>query len=209
MFKQSLVFAGIYSLALFQSAAAANDNWTVDPAHSDAHFSIRHMMISNVNGDFGKISGSASYDGVHLDKASVAATIPVDSIDTREAKRDDHLKSPDFFDAVKYPTISFKSKRIETVADDQFQMIGDLTIHGITKEIALKGPLPSKPVKDPRGKIRIGATASTQINRKDFGLTFEKTLDNGGALVGDDVTVTLNVELVNTSPAPNSKLGSL
>lgn len=209
MFKQSLAFAGACSLILFQSATAADDNWTVDPVHSDAHFSIRHMMISNVGGDFGKITGTAYYDGSNLEKASVEATIPVTGIDTREPMRDDHLKGPEFFDAVKYPTISFKSKKIEILANEEFKMTGDLTIHGVTKEVALKGPLPSKPIKDPHGKTRIGATASTKINRKDFGLTFEKTLDNGGALVGDDVAVTLNVELVQTTPAPHSKLGSL
>jgi polyisoprenoid-binding protein YceI len=209
MYKKSLVFAGVCSLFLFQTAQAADENWIVDPVHSDAHFSIRHMMISNVSGDFAKISGTARYDGVNLNKASVIATIPVESIDTRESRRDDHLKSPEFFDLAKYPTISFQSKKIETLPNGEFQMTGDLTLHGITKEVALKGPLPSKPIKDPYGKTRIGATASTQINRKDFGLTFDKTLDNGGAVVGDDVAVTLNVELVNATPAPQRKLGAL
>jgi polyisoprenoid-binding protein YceI len=209
MLKQSLTALSVCALALIQSAQCADDNWTVDPAHSEAHFSIRHMMISNVTGDFGQISGTVQFDGTHLDKSSVAATIPVAGINTREPKRDDHLKSPEFFDLAKYPTMSFKSKKIETLPNDEFQIIGDLTIHGVTKEVALKGPLPSKPIKDPRGKTRIGATASTQINRKDFGLSFEKTLDNGGALLGDDVLVTVNVELISTDSAPQRKVGSL
>jgi polyisoprenoid-binding protein YceI len=207
--KQSLPVIAVSALALFQSAQCADDNWTVDPMHSGVHFSIRHMMISNVTGDFGQISGTAQYDGSHLDKSSVAATIPIAAIDTREPKRDDHLKGPDFFDLAKYPNMSFKSKKIETLPNDQFEIIGDLTIHGVTKEIALKGPLPSKPIKDPSGKTRVGATASTQINRKDFGLSFDKTLDNGGALVGDDVMITVNVELVNNSSASQRKVGSL
>src|SRR5262249_39117708 len=142
---------------------------TIDPAHSEAQFSIRHMMISNVSGDFGKVSGTANYDGANLNKASVEATIPVANINTRETQRDDHLKSAEFFDAEKYPNITFKSKKIEKLSSEEFKMTGELTMHGVTKQVVLKGEGPTKPIKDPGGKTRIGASATATINRKDFG----------------------------------------
>jgi len=158
-------------------------------------------MISNVSGNFGKISGSAQYDGNHLNKAYIEAAIPVANINTHEPKRDQHLKSPDFFDVEKYPTIKFKSKKIETLADGQFKMTGDLTMHGVTKEVVLTGDAPTEPIKDPSGKLRVGASATTKLNRKDFGISYNQMLDNGGAMVGDNVAVTIDVELVQ---APGS-----
>lgn len=197
MSKRMLLVVSAIGITAFQPSFAAENEWKIDPAHSDARFSVKHMMVSNVAGDFGKITGSAQYDGIHLDKAQVEATIPVADINTREAKRDAHLKSPEFFDVDKYPTIGFKSKQIEETSPGEFKMTGDLTIHGVTKEVVLTGTGLTKPIKDPQGKLRMGASATTKIDRKDFGINYNKTLDNGGVMVGDDVSVTIDVELVS------------
>jgi polyisoprenoid-binding protein YceI len=199
MFKGILLFLGIAGIAACQPSFALDGEWKIDPAHSDARFSVKHMMVSNVSGDFGKITGKAKYDGVHLDKATVEATIPVADINTREPKRDEHLKSPEFFDVEKFPTMSFKSTKIEELPGGEFKMTGDLTIHGITKEVVLTGEAPTKPIKDPHGSMRIGASATTKINRKDFGINYNKALDNGGVMVGDDVRITIDVELLSAS----------
>jgi polyisoprenoid-binding protein YceI len=195
MLKRTALLASLAYFA-FSPAVMADDKWAIDSAHSDAHFSVKHLMISNVQGDFGHISGIADYDGEHFGKASVEATIPVADINTREEKRDGHLKGPDFFDMAKYPNMTFKSKKITSEPGGDFKMTGDLTLHGVTKEVVLTGKLSGKPIKDPFGKTRLGAEASTKINRKDFGLTWQKTLDNGGVMIGDDVSVTLDIELI-------------
>jgi polyisoprenoid-binding protein YceI len=198
MFKRTVALVSVTSFIFagqVLAATGAADKWAIDSAHSDAHFSIKHLMVSNVQGDFGKITGNATYDGEHFNKASVEATIPISDISTREAKRDDHLKSPDFFDLAKYPTMTFKSKEI-SVKGDEFSMKGDLTLHGVTKEVVLTGKVPDKAIKDPFGKTRIGATATTTLNRKDFGVSWNKNLDSGGVMLGEDVKVTIDVELV-------------
>jgi polyisoprenoid-binding protein YceI len=201
MFKGLFLWGSIVGVMLWQPSIAADSSWTIDPAHSSAQFSIRHMMISNVTGDFGRVSGSANYDGTNIDKASVDATIPVANINTREPQRDQHLKSPDFFDIEKYPTITFKSTKIESAGNGQFKMTGDLTMHGVTKTVVLEGEGPTPEIKDTRGKIRIGASATTSLKRKDYGINYNQVLDNGGAMVGDDVKVTINLELVK-GPGP-------
>lgn len=188
-------FIMLSTLSLAPAISAQAGDWSIDPAHSNAHFTVRHMMVSNVSGDFGKISGQVNYDGKHLDKAAVEAVIDATTIDTREPKRDAHLKGPDFLDVGKFPTMSFKSKRIVVLPDGRFKLIGDLTLHGVTKEVVLTADAPASPVKDPFGKIRMGASATTKINRKDFGISFNMPMDNGGVVVGDDVAVTLDVEL--------------
>jgi polyisoprenoid-binding protein YceI len=198
MLKRTALLGSLAYFAL-SPAVMADDKWAIDPAHSDAHFSVKHLMISNVQGDFGHISGTANFDGEHFGKASVEATIPIADINTREPKRDEHLKSPEFFDVQKYPSMTFKSKKITSAPGGDFKMVGDLTLHGVTKEVVLTGKLSGKPIKDPFGKIRIGAEASTKINRKDFGISFQQALDNGGAMIGDDVAVTLDVELIKQS----------
>jgi polyisoprenoid-binding protein YceI len=175
--------------------ALANDSWTIDPMHSVASFSVRHMMISNVKGRFGKMQGSASYNGSDLKDARVNATIDVSSVDTGEPKRDGHLKSPDFFDVSKFPAITFSSKAvIPTKAG--FDIKGDLSMHGVTKPVVLHAEKLSPQVKDPYGNIRIGTSAITKINRKDFGVSFNQQMDNGGALVGDDVDIALDIEMI-------------
>ncbi len=196
MFRKAFLATAAIAL-LTVPAQAETDEWSVDSTHSAAHFSIKHMMISNVSGAFGKVSGTVKYDGKNLAKATIDATIDVNSIDTRDEHRDGHLKSPDFFDAAKFPNITFKSTKIETGKDplkDPFKIHGDLTIHGVTKSVVLNAE-PLSPVVKAQGGLHVGTSATTKINRKDYGLNFNKTLDNGGAMVGDDVNVTLDVEL--------------
>ncbi|WII71396.1 YceI family protein [Bdellovibrio sp. 22V] len=167
--------------------------WNIDTAHSSANFSIKHMMIAKVHGGFEKLSGVLQYDPADVTKSSIEATIDASSINTREPQRDTHLKSADFFDVEKYPTIQFKSKKVEKDGDD-LKVTGDLTIHGVTKEVALQVEGPSEEMKDPYGNIKIGISATTKIKRKDFGLSWNAALEAGGVLVGDDVTISLDVQ---------------
>jgi polyisoprenoid-binding protein YceI len=169
--------------------------WKIDPAHSHAQFSVRHLMISNVKGEFTEISGQVQFGPERPQNLVAEAQIDVNTINTREPDRDKHLKSPDFFDAGNFPAIIFKSKRAEK-GSDGLKLTGDLTIRGATREVTLDVEGPTLPVKDPWGNTRVGAAASTKINRKDFGLTWNQALETGGVLVGDDVKITLDVELV-------------
>jgi len=180
------------------SAAQAASNWEIDPAHTSAHFAVKHLMVSTVRGTMGAITGTAVLDAADITKSSVQATIDVAGIDTREPKRDAHLKGPDFFDVAKFPTITFKSKTVKPVAADKFTITGDLTIRGVTKEVTLDVDGTPTPLNDPFGKVRIGGSARTRINRQDFGVNFSKTMDNGGLVVGNDVDVTIDIELVKT-----------
>jgi polyisoprenoid-binding protein YceI len=174
--------------------------WQIDPAHSAAHFSVRHLMISNVRGEFTKLSGSALINPGDPAKSAVEVTIESASINTREPQRDEHLRSPDFFDVANFPTLTFRSKRIEAHGADNFKLTGDLTIHGVTKEVTfdLEGPTPS--VKDPWGNIRAGITASAKINRKDYGLVWNTITEAGGLTVGDEVKITIEAELIQQGP---------
>ncbi|MGE5326741.1 MAG: YceI family protein [Deltaproteobacteria bacterium] len=175
--------------------------WEIDPAHSSAQFSVRHMMIANVKGEFSKVTGRVEFDGENIERAFVDAIVDVNSISTRESARDAHLKSADFFDAEKFPAMTFKSKRIGKSTNGNLKLVGELTIRGTTREVtlALEGPTP--PMKDPWGNVRRGASASGKINRKDFGLTWNAALETGGVLVGDEVSITLDVELIQ-KPTP-------
>ena len=185
----------ILTLALATLATPAlAATWTLDPAHSSVQFSVRHMMVSNVRGEFGKVGGTVTGDESKPTEAVITATIDAASINTREAKRDEHLKSADFLDVAKFPTMTFKSKQIEAAGPGTFKVTGDLTLHGVTKEVVLDVSDVTPPVKDPFGKKRAGATASTKINRKDFGVSWGKAMDNGGVVVGDDVAITIDVE---------------
>ncbi len=170
--------------------------WDVDPAHSHAQFKVRHLMISNVKGEFTKLTGSAKIDSADITRSSVEASIDAASISTRDAQRDGHLKSPDFFDVEKYPTISFRSTKISRTADGAIEAAGDLTIHGVTKQIVFEVDGPTPETKDPLGNTRIGVEATTTIDRKDFGLTWNSTLETGGVMVGDKVTITVDVEFL-------------
>jgi polyisoprenoid-binding protein YceI len=169
--------------------------WTIDPSHSNAEFSVRHLMITNVKGRFGKLSGTVDYDPAHPELTKLEATLDATSIDTRDDKRDAHLRSPDFFDVEKYPTLTFRSKEI-TKSDDGFTALGELTMHGVTKDVVLEIEGPSEPTKDPWGNTRIGASATAKINRKDWGLNWNAALEAGGVLVGDTVKIALEISLV-------------
>lgn len=172
-----------------------SNTYQIDPSHSSANFSIKHMMIAKVHGGFEKLSGTFVYDAENPSKSNVDVTIDVASINTREAQRDTHLKSADFFDVEKYPTITFKSTRIEKNGGD-LKIVGNLTIHGVTNAVTLDVEGPSEELKDPWGNAKIGASATTKISRKDFGLTWNATLEAGGLLVGDEVSISIDVQFV-------------
>ncbi|MGZ3724591.1 MAG: YceI family protein [Pseudobdellovibrio sp.] len=169
------------------------NTYQIDPSHSTAAFSIKHMMIAKVHGGFEKMSGKLNYDPQNPTKSSIEVAIEAASINTRETQRDAHLKSADFFDVEKYPQITFKSKQVE-VAGEQLKVVGDLTIHGVTKQVTLDMETPSEEVKDPWGNTKMGVSGTTKIKRKDFGLTWNAALEAGGVLVGDDVNITLEVQ---------------
>jgi polyisoprenoid-binding protein YceI len=180
------------TLAIATPALAAT--WTLDPAHSSAQFSVRHMMVSNVRGEFGKVTGTVQGDETKPTEAVIAATIDAASINTREPKRDEHLRSADFLDVAAHPRISFASRKIEPAGNGKFKVTGDLTLHGVAREVVLDVSDLTPPVTDPSGKTRAGATATTKINRKDFGINWSKAMDNGGVVVGDEVAITIDVE---------------
>jgi polyisoprenoid-binding protein YceI len=188
-------FAAFIILTLSTTALGDPSIWEIDSTHSSAQFAVRHLMVSTVRGGFGKVSGTVTLEESDPTKSAIEATIDTTSIDTRIAKRDDHLKSPDFFDVAKYPTITFKSKKIEAVGEGKFKVTGDLTMRGVTKEVVLDVEGTTKGVKDPMGKVRIGGGATTKLNRKDFGLAYNRALETGGVLIGEEVDVTIDVEL--------------
>lgn len=169
--------------------------YQIDPSHSSATFSIKHMMIAKVHGGFEKMSGKLSYDLSQPEKSTIEVAIEAASINTREAQRDAHLKSADFFDVEKYPQILFKSVKVEKSGDD-LKVVGDLTIHGVTKQVTLEMERPSDELKDPWGNTKMAVSGTTKIKRKDFGLTWNAALEAGGVLVGDDVNITLDVQFV-------------
>jgi len=159
------------------------------------------MMVSNVRGQFGKFSGHVEGDETKPADARIEATIQTASIDTANEKRDEHLRSPDFLDAAKFPTIIFKSKRIEKTGDAKWKVTGDLTLHGVTKEVVLDLSDVTPPIKDPMGNLRAGAEARTTINRQDFGISFNKTLDGGGVMVGNEISISIDVEVTRKGGA--------
>ncbi|MFA5807818.1 MAG: YceI family protein [bacterium] len=169
--------------------------WEFDPEHTGVQFKVRHLMVSSVRGEFEKVSGKIVYDEADVTKSSADITIDTASITTRVAKRDEHLRSPDFLDVVKYPGIAFKSKRVEKAGNGTLKMTGDLTIRGVTKEVVLTVEGPTPAIKDPWGNRRVGGQATAKINRKDFGLVWNKALETGGVVVGDEVEITIDVEI--------------
>ena len=194
------MYRTLYTLVvamLLTVSAAAQDAWQLDPPHSSAQFSVRHLGVSTVRGAFTKVSGSVVYDPANLNKSSIQAAIEAASVDTRVEMRDNDLRSPRFLDAQKFPTITFQSKKVEAAGADKLKVTGDLTIHGVTKEVVLDVDGPTPAIKDPMGKdrLRAGASATTKINRNDFGIT-----SLPGA-IGDDITITLDIEMIK--PATN------
>jgi polyisoprenoid-binding protein YceI len=198
MFRAFAVAAGLFVAA---ASSVQAQTWTIDTSHSGAHFAVRHMMVSTVRGDLGKITGTVNFDPARPAAGSIEATIDVTGIDTREPGRDKHLKSADFFDVEKFPTITFKSKRAEGINGNKFLLVGDLTIRGVTKEVVLQVEALRPQIKDQRGNARTGTAAMTKLNRQDFGITWSRTLDGGGLVVSDEVSVTIDVELIAAAPA--------
>jgi polyisoprenoid-binding protein YceI len=174
----------------------ATTTWKLDPAHSTAEFKVKHMMISNVKGSFSGLSGALTEHKADSTLSTVEASIPVATVNTGDAQRDGHLKSGDFFDAEKFPTMTFKSTVVKPTGKGEYAVTGDLTVHGVTKPVTFTVEGPSAPAKDPWGNMRIGLSATTKINRKDFGLTWNSALEAGGLLVGEDVTLALEVEFI-------------
>jgi polyisoprenoid-binding protein YceI len=178
---------------------ASTSTWNIDPAHSVAEFKVKHMMISNVKGNFSKIAGALTFDESSLANSHVEATIDAATIETRDANRDAHLKTAEFLDTEKYPTMSFKSTSIGIVKDGELAVAGDLTLHGVTLPVTFSVEGPTPPAKDPWGNTRIAVSATAKISRKDFGLTWNSTLETGGILIGDEVTLTLEVQFVKAA----------
>ncbi len=176
--------------------AASADTWQIDPAHTTVGFTVRHMTISSVRGQFDKVAGTITAKDNDPASAVIEATIDTASIDTRSADRDSDLKSPNFLDVTKYPAMTFKSKKIEAAGPGKWNVVGDLTLHGVTKEVTLAVEATDAPIKDPWGNTRAGASATTTISRKDFGLTWNKMIEAGGAVIGDAVSVEIDVEAV-------------
>jgi len=170
--------------------------WNIDPAHSVAEFKVKHMMIANVKGHFSKITGVLTRDESNVANSSVEVSIEAASIETRDAQRDAHLKSADFFHVEEHPFLTFKSGGIKKVHDGELSVEGDITIHGVTRKVTFDVEGPTPPAKDPWGNTRIAVSANTKISRKDFGLTWNAALETGGILVGDEVTINLDVEFV-------------
>ena len=189
-----LPLAAMLVLALNTQTWAAT--WKIDSAHSSAQFQVTHMMISKVNGSYSEVAGQVVLDGEDVSSATVEATIPASTIYTGAARRDTHLKSPDFFDVEKYPTLTFKSTKVTKAGDGSLKVAGQLTMHGVTKAVVLDVQPPSPAIKGPKGESHIGLAAATTLQRKDFGISWNKTLDSGGVMISEDVKVTLNLELV-------------
>jgi len=183
-------------IALALPAFAFASTWTIDPDHSNIGFKVRHLMVSNVKGSFDKHTGTVEINDKDITKSKVEVSIDTNSINTNVQKRDDHLRSADFFNVAKFPTMTFVSKKIAQAGKDKLKVTGDLTLHGVTKEVVLDVEGPSKESKDPWGSLRKGATATTKINRKDFGLVWNKALETGGFAVGDEITITLEIEMI-------------
>jgi polyisoprenoid-binding protein YceI len=170
--------------------------YTIDPAHSSAQFTIRHMMITNVRGSFSGVTGTITYDPANPSEFSLDATIDATTLNTMDPNRDAHVKGADFLDVAQYPTITFKSDKVEVTGEAEHKVHGALTIHGVTKEVVLTVDGPSEEAKDPWGNLRVGASAETKIKRSDFGLTWSAALETGGVLLGDDLKIALDVSLI-------------
>jgi polyisoprenoid-binding protein YceI len=189
-----MIFAAAV-LCLIAPGLLHADPWQLDPDHTGVHFKVRHLMVSSIRGEFEKVTGKIVYNEADVTKSTADITIDTASISTRLAKRDEHLRSPDFLDVSKYPAITFNSKRVEKAGSGTLKMTGDLTIRGMTKEVILTVEGPTPAIKDPWGNRRVGGQATAKINRKDFGLVWNAALETGGVVVGDEVEITIDVEI--------------
>jgi polyisoprenoid-binding protein YceI len=184
------------AVAFSLPASAVASTWKIDPAHSSAQFAVKHLAISTVRGAFSSVNGSITFDDKDVTKSTVDVTIDVNSVDTRQPDRDKDLKSDKFFDAANYPSITFKSTKVEQAGAGKLKVTGDLTIRGTTKSVVLDVDGPTAPMKDPWGNNRAAASATTKGNRQDYGVKWNAKLDNGGVVVGDDVAIVIDVEMV-------------
>ena len=195
LYSKLVVVAGL-AAALTLPVAAKTTTYQIDPRHSNAEFGVTHLMISTVRGEFHGVTGTIVVDDENLANSSVNVTIDATTVDTREPDRDKHLKSDAFFDVAKYPTMAFKSTSVEKNSDGTLKITGDLTIRGVTRTVVLNSSAPKAPIKDPWGLQRSAVSATTKINRQDFGVSWNQNLDAGGVVVGDEVNITLDVEMV-------------
>jgi len=202
-FLTRAVYATALAAALSLPAAATTSTWQIDQNHSSAQFAVRHLGLSTVRGAFTKVNGTIQFDDKDITKSSVDVTIDAASVDTRVDGRDKDLRSDHFFEVAKYPTLTFKSTKVEQVEVGKLKVTGDLTIHGVTKQVVLDVEGPTAAVKDPWGNQRAAASATTKINRQDFGVKWNAKMDNGGWVLGDDVAITIDVEMVQKA-APKS-----
>jgi polyisoprenoid-binding protein YceI len=187
---------GVLALTLVLPVSARAETWAIDPAHTVSGFTVKHMMIANVTGVFEVTRGTIEYRPGDPGSVKADITIEAKSVNTRIGRRDDDLRSDNFFSAEKFPTLAFRSRRVQNVRAEGFDLVGDLTIRDVTREVVLKVDGPTAPIKDPQGNRRVGATASTTINRKDFGIMWNRTIEAGGVVVGDEVKINLEVEAV-------------
>jgi polyisoprenoid-binding protein YceI len=200
MTRRLVPFMSMLILALAASRVCAQaTTWQIDPEHTSTQFAVKHMMVSTVRGQFTRTTGTVEWDGKNVSSAVVNIVIDAASIDTHVPTRDNTLRGPEFLNVAKYPTITFKSTKVEPVGPGRARVTGDLTIRAITRQVALDVEGPSAPVKDLASATRVGATATTKINRKDFGLIYNRLLEGGGAVVGDEVTITIDVEIVSAA----------
>ena len=189
--NRTILFLAAAALSAAQAAPGPN-TWQIDPNHTSAQFSVRHMMVSTVRGTLGKVTGTIEYDGQSPQSIKADVTIDVSGLNTNVEGRDKDLRSDNFFDVAKYPTVTFKSTRVEGVTAGHFRLVGDLTVHGVTKEVALEVDGPSPPLKQ-GPNLRVGASATTKLNRRDFGLQYNRMIE-AAPIVGDDVQVTIDLE---------------
>ena len=198
--KKNITKAMLAAAIMAMPSLATATSWTIDADHSNVGFSVSHLMVSHVKGNFNKYSGVVDINDKDITKSKVDVTIDASSINTNVQKRDEHLKSADFFDVAKYPTLTFVSKKWTKAAKGALKVTGDLMIHGVTKSVVLNVAPFSKESKDPWGNTRTGTSASTTINRKDFGLVWNQALETGGVAVGEEVNISLDVELIKSQP---------
>jgi len=194
-----LMLAG-FALLLAIPTFAATSTWQLDPAHSSAQFAVRHLMISTVRGEFSKVTGTIQFDEADVTKSSVNVSIDTTTVNTREPGRDEDLRSDHFLDVKDYPAMTFRSKKVEKAGTGKLKVTGDLTIRGVTKEVVLDVDGPTAAVKDPWGNQRVAVSATTKINRQDYGVKWNANMDGGGVVVGDDVNITIDAEMIKQVP---------
>jgi len=188
------MLSAVFAVALSSPAVSRAETYDLDPAHTTVTFAVKHMMVTNVRGEFQKVAGTIEYDPKSPETSVIKIEIDPASINTREPKRDAHLKSPDFFDVAKFPTMKFESTKAVAVGKGKLKVTGKLTMHGVTKEVVLDVDGPTAELKDPMGNIKVGASAVAVVNRKDFGLVWNVPLEGGGVLVGDEIKIAIDLE---------------